>query len=113
MALVMEGVARLEALRLRDALRDAGVPALLDPDSGMDLGRPTNVLVPGSQAEFARRVVADAQAGAEWVPDDCPPGSWHASRSTSTRSEASSTSSHAPSSRGQGATRGAASVTES
>ena len=74
MAAVVKGVARLEALRVRDALQEAGVPALLDPDSGMDLGRPTNVLVPGSRAEFARRVVADTKAAAEWVPDNSPEG---------------------------------------
>ena len=70
--IIAEGVPRLEALRLRDMLAEAGVAAVLDPDSGLDLGRSTTVTVAGPRAEFARRVIADADA--EWVPDDSPAG---------------------------------------
>jgi hypothetical protein len=71
---VAEGVPRLEALRLRDVLTDAGIPVILHPDGGSDLARPTNVLVPPTRAAFARRVLADDEDGNDWVPDDSTPG---------------------------------------
>src|SRR2546421_7160356 len=71
---VAEGVPRLEALRLRDLLAGAGVPALLDPDSGVDLGRATSVMVRSERAAFARRLIDDDRAGADFVPDDSPAG---------------------------------------
>ena len=74
MEAVAEAVPRLEALRLRDLLGDAGVVCVLDPDGGLDLGRATDVLVAAERAEFARRVIADAEAGADWVADDSPEG---------------------------------------
>lgn len=67
-----EGVPRLEALRIRDLLSESSVSAILDPDSGLDLGLPTTVLVARGQAEFARRLLRDAEAGVEMVPDDSP-----------------------------------------
>jgi hypothetical protein len=71
---IAEAVPRLEALRARDILAEAGVTSVLEPDGGLDMGRPTNVLVASSRASFARRVLEDAHAGADWVANDSPAG---------------------------------------
>lgn len=71
---VAEAIPRLEALHARDMLSDAGIRCLLQPDQGIDLGRPTSVLVARSRAAFARRLLADARAGAPWTADESPAG---------------------------------------
>jgi hypothetical protein len=52
----------------------AGVPALLDPASGLDLRTPTSVLVARERAELARQVLAEDEdeAGADLVSDGSP-----------------------------------------
>ena len=69
---IATGVPRLEALRLRDILAEAGIVCVLDPDFGLDMTRPTSVLVDDDQADYARRVIEEADAGVEWVEDDSP-----------------------------------------